>query len=223
LIFNEYSNRSEMMKAVATGISKALRAGLSMRPRATLAVAGGTTPGPIFDLLCGRDLGWERVDIMLTDERWVPENSPRSNTALLRQRLLVDKAAKARLVPLYGATNAPEESLEALTVSLRHSLPLTVVLLGMGEDMHTASIFPGADQLQAAFARGAPPLLAMRAPGAAEPRITLSAEVLNGAAAKFLVITGVEKREALEKAQELPPEQAPIRALMDGLNVYWAP
>ena len=182
---------------------------------------GGTTPGPIFDSLCGTMLDWSRVDVMLTDERWVPEDSDRSNTALLRQRLLTDRAAAATYVPLYADTAEPEESLAALSEAVTAALPLTVCLLGMGADMHTASLFPGADRLEEALTTS-DPLVAMRAPGAPEPRITLSASVLRGAMSRHIVITGPEKREALERARSLPPEEAPVAAVLKGSVVHWA-
>jgi 6-phosphogluconolactonase len=100
--------------------------------------------------------------------------------------------------------------------------PLTVVLLGMGADMHTASIFPGADLLEDALSPEAPPLLPMRAPGAPEPRMTLTAPVLNGALSKHLLIFGTEKREALERAVKLKPHEAPIAAILSDMDVHWA-
>ena len=88
--------------------------------------------------------------------------------------------------------------------------------------MHTASLFPGADRLEDALDRNAPPLMAMRAPGAPEPRITLSAKVLKGAMSRHIVIIGAEKRAALEKAQTLTPEEAPVAAVLAGSTVHWA-
>ncbi len=220
--FNEYADRELMVMELAQVITGALSDMLSHAPRASLAVAGGTTPGPVFDILSGVGIDWGRVDVLLTDERWVPENNPRSNTRLLRERLLVDKAASARLIPLYGGTELPEESLGTLADGVRAALPLSVVLLGMGEDMHTASLFPGADNLDHALSPKAPPLLAMRAPGAEEPRVTLTAPVLNGAMSKHLMITGTSKRAAFARAENLKPELAPVRAVMRDLNVHWS-
>ncbi len=105
--------------------------------------------------------------------------------------------------------------------SLAPHLPLSVVLLGMGADMHTASIFPGADRLDEAL-NGSAILVPMRAPGAPEPRITLSAKVLRDAMRCHIVIIGAEKRAALEKARELPPEQAPVAAILRDATVHWA-
>lgn len=183
---------------------------------------GGTTPGPIFDTLSGAALQWDRVNVMLTDERWVPETSERSNTALLRARLLRDKAAAAALVPLYAPAPAPEDRLVELSEGVEKVLPLSVVLLGMGADMHTASLFPGADRLADAMADDAPPLMAMRAAGAPEPRVTLTLPVLRSAISLHIVITGDEKREALERARQLGPEQAPVAAVLRGAKVHWA-
>ena len=87
------------------------------------------------------------IDVLLTDERWVPEDSPRSNARLVRERLLTGAAAAARFLPFIGDTATPEESLPALEAALAPHLPISVLLLGMGADMHTASLFPGADRL----------------------------------------------------------------------------
>ena len=220
--FKEYPDREMMMMQVAQDIASALSETLQHRDRASLAVAGGTTPGPVFDALSGVSLEWDHIDVLLTDERWVPEDNARSNTRLMRERLLRDKAAAATLIPLYGGTDQPEECLATLADGVRAAMPLSVVLLGMGEDMHTASLFPGADKLDHALSPQAPPLLAMRAPGAPEPRVTMTVPVLNGALHKHLLITGEAKRAALVRAETLPPEQAPIRAVMSGLNVHWS-
>lgn len=217
----EYADAEMMMIAIANTIAGQLRQQLDTKDVVTLAVPGGTTPGPIFDVLCAADLDWDRVRILLTDERWVPEDHPRSNTRLLRERLLTDRAAAARLLPLHADAPEPEDALPDLTAALQEVLPLSVVLLGMGADMHTASIFPGADRLHEAL-HGAAPLVAMRAPGAPEPRVTLSAAVLNDAMRRHIVITGPQKRDALERARTLSPEEAPVAAVLRGAIVHWA-
>ena len=188
---------------------------------ASFAVPGGTTPGPIFDILCDARLDWARVHIMLTDERWVPETSARSNTRLLRERLLIERAAVAKYIPLYEAAPAPEHKLAELDAGIEVELPISVMLLGMGVDMHTASIFPGADKLDAAL-HGDANLVAMRAPGATEPRITLSAKVLKQSLNRHIVIIGAEKRAAFEQAIHLPAEKAPISAVLSGATIHWA-
>jgi 6-phosphogluconolactonase len=195
---------------------------LRAQGRATLSVPGGTTPGPIFDILSGVDLDWSRVAVVLNDERWVPEGHPRSNTTLLRERLLVGRAAAATYVPLYADHPTPDTALDLLADGLRPHLPISVLLLGMGADMHTASLFPGADKLAQALAADAPPVMALRSEAAGEPRITLTAPVLQAALRIHVLITGDEKRAALERAQTLPVAAAPIGCVLRQAMVHWA-
>lgn len=217
-----YADFEMMAINVAQRIAGDLNASLIHSDRALLAVPGGTTPGPIFDDLCAADLDWSRVDIILTDERWVPGDHPRSNTKLLKERLLVNRAADATLLPLYVPTDAPEEGLPELIPSVEARLPIAVAVLGMGADMHTASLFPDSAELDAALAPNAPALLPVRPASQPEARITLAAHVLNGAIHKHVVFKGKDKREALEKARSLPPQQAPIRAVLDGATVHYS-
>jgi 6-phosphogluconolactonase len=217
-----YPDREFLMLGLANTIAGQLADFLRREGKATLSVPGGTTPGPIFDTLSGVDLDWANVAVVLNDERWVPESSERSNTRLLRERLLRGRAAQARLVPLYAPADQPEEMLEALQDGLKPHLPISVLLLGMGADMHTASLFPGADRLEEALSASAPILLPMRAEAAGEPRVTLTAPVLKEAFNIHILITGPEKRAALERAQGLPPEQAPVRTILDNASIHWA-
>lgn len=217
-----YPDREFLMLGLANTIAGQLADFLRREGRATLSVPGGTTPGPIFDTLSGVDIDWANVAVVLNDERWVPESSERSNTRLVRERLLRGRAAQARLVPLYAPAEQPEEMLEALEDGLKPHLPISVLLLGMGADMHTASLFPGADRLEEALSPNAPLLLPMRAEAAGEPRITLTAPVLRGAFNIHILITGPEKRDALERAMTLTPSEAPVRAVLDNATVHWA-
>lgn len=217
----EYADVEMMMIDLANVIAGELRETLAVEEMASLAVPGGTTPGPIFDTLCGVDLDWGRVNVLLTDERWVPESSDRSNTRLLRERLLVDRAAAATYLPLFAEGGSAEEMLPQLSQTIAPALPLSVCLLGMGADMHTASIFPGADRLHDAL-NGSDILYPMRAPGAPEPRITLSAHVLRQAVRRHIVITGDAKRAALDAALKLSPSEAPVAAVLSGATVHWA-
>jgi len=219
--FVTYPDSEMMMIALADTLAGELKDALLTHNTVSFAVPGGTTPGPIFDSICETHLDWDRVQVMLTDERWVDDASDRSNTRLLRQRLLVGQAAAAQYVPLYNGAATPEDGLPALQAALAPSLPVDVMLLGMGADMHTASIFPQADQLDRALT-GDDLLVAMRAPGAPEPRITLSANVLKGAIRRHIVIIGKEKRDALDKAQHLTPQEAPVAAILSGSIVHWA-
>jgi 6-phosphogluconolactonase len=217
-----YPDREALMLGLSGVIASQLADFLRREGRASLCVPGGTTPGPIFDTLSGVDLNWANVAVFLNDERWVPESNERSNTRLLRERLIRGRALQARLVPLYAPAAQPEEMLDALADGLRPHLPISVLLLGMGADMHTASLFPGADRLAEGLAPDAPVLLPMRADAAGEPRITLTASVLKAAMNIHLLITGPEKRAALDRAMTLSPIEAPVRAVLDHATVHWA-
>lgn len=220
--FVEYPDREALFLGLAAKLAADLSQAVQAHGKASFSVPGGTTPGPVFDTLSGTDLSWEHIAVFLNDERWVAEDSPRSNTRLLRERLLRGPAHRARLVPLYAPAETPEEMLGALADGLAPHLPISVLLLGMGADMHTASLFPGADLLAQALAPDAPTLMALRADAAGEPRITLTARILREATHIHILITGQEKREALARAQTLPVELAPVRAVLDHATVHWA-
>lgn len=221
--FVEYPDREALVMDLAALLAEELTVALQHEPRVTFAVPGGTTPKPVFDALTEVDLDWDRVDVLPTDERWVPESSERSNMGLLRERLLKGRASAARLLPLYAPTAQPEQAVEALAATIAPALPIDVLLLGMGADMHIASLFPGADRLKEALKEDAPILMPMRAPGAPEPRVTLSARVLQGALTTHLLITGPEKRAALDEAVRLDmPAVAPVVAILRNATVHWA-
>lgn len=217
-----YPDRDMLAIDLANRMAGELAAALMHQERATLIVPGGSTPGPVFDALCAADIDWGRVDILLSDERWVPESDPASNAAMLRRRLLVNRAAQARFLPYYQADVSLDHGAAVLAEQIAPLLPASVVLLGMGADMHVASLFPHADKLRLGLDAHAPVILEMRVPGVAQPRISLTAPVLSGGLSVHLLITGAQKREALEREQHLPPEEAPVAAILSGAVVHWA-
>ena len=219
----EYADAEMMAIDLAQVLAGDLNNVLVHEERATLCVPGGTTPGETFDCLCAADLDWDRVDVMLTDERWLPEVHLRSNTRLVKEHLLQGRAAAARYHPLYIKAESPEDVLAEIEAGIVPILPVSVLLLGMGTDMHTASLIPGGDNLDLALSADAPLLVQMNAPGMPDPRVTLSARVLRDAVSTHLVITGTPKRNALERAMHLTPDEAPIAALLDDCTVHWAP
>ncbi|MFN3641640.1 MAG: 6-phosphogluconolactonase [Gemmobacter sp.] len=222
MTLEEYPERDLMFLALADRLAGGLSDFLRREGRASFAVPGGTTPGPVFDTLSGVDIDWPAVTVMLGDERWVPEGDPRSNAALVRARLLRGKAAGAAFLPFWRDGMTPEAAAPILAEAVAPHLPLSVALLGMGEDGHVASLFPGGDRLAEALAAGAPAVLPMRAPGAGEPRMTLTAPVLAGAMHIHILITGRAKRAALDRVRGLPAAEAPVRAVLDHATVHWA-
>lgn len=220
--WHDYPDRDLLALDLAETLADALVSALHHKDRVSFAVPGGTSPGPVFDALSQVHLDWARIDVFLTDERWVPETSSRSNTALVRARLLTGPAAAATLIPLYAPTDTPEDSLDTLSGAMSAHLPIDVMLIGMGADMHTASLFPGADLLDAALAKNAPILLPMRAPGAPEPRVTLTAPVLAAALDTHILIMGTEKRDAIQAARKLSPQEAPVACVLNGAHIHYA-
>ena len=218
----EYPDREMLALDVASLLADELETHLLHHDFASFAVPGGTTPGPIFDVLCGADLEWDRVRVFPTDERWVPQEHERSNGRLICDRLLRARAASATFLPLYAPVDLPEDVLADIEAMLLPELPISVLLLGMGADMHTASLFPGAEGLAAALDPHAPVLTALRPDDMPERRVSLTARVLDGALSKHLAIFGADKREALENAMSLPPEEAPINAVLAETSVHWA-
>lgn len=218
-----YPDRELMMMELADTLAGSLNAALMTHDRVSLAVPGGTTPGPLFDTLSAVDLDWSRVTVLLTDERWVPESSERSNARLVRERLLTGRAAAAEFFGYWRDDLPREAALAAASERLAPLLPLSVLLLGMGSDLHTASLFPGADRLDAALAADAPPLMALEAPGAPEARVSFTAPVIEGALDTHLVITGSEKRAALEGLGKTPdPAKAPVALVLGHAMIHWA-
>lgn len=217
----EYADREMLAIDLANELAGGLENALFSHETVSLVVPGGTTPGPIFDVLCAADVEWSRVHVMLSDERWVPEDHDRSNARLLRERLLVNRAAAASFLPFHMAGETPETAAPMLSERLADRMPISLLLLGMGADMHTASLFPGAEGLAAMLDEEAPIVVPVSVAGQ-EPRISFSGPALAGAMAKHLVIFGADKRAALERARGLDPVEAPIAAVLDDMKVHWA-
>jgi 6-phosphogluconolactonase len=221
-----YPDRDTLMRGLAALVADQLRAALASKGRATLAVPGGTTPGPFLSALSEAELDWGAVTVMLTDERVVPELSERSNTRLLRETLMRNEAAAARLLHFHAIGSGIELLLDAIRVRVAGALPLDVTVLGMGADMHTASLFPNAPELGQALSETAPDVVSVHPPDQPEARLTLSAPVLRGSGVIHILLTGPEKLVALDRAlQPGPPEEAPVRAILDApcpVTVHYA-
>lgn len=219
-------DRDEQTERLADAVAAQLREAVGARGRASLAVPGGTTPGPFLTRLGRADLPWDKVTVTLTDERCVPADHPRSNRRLVAATLLTAAAGAASFLSLFDADVAPEASLASATAALADGvLPLDVCVLGMGDDMHTASLFPGAEGLAEALN---PPkgevLLPIRAPADGELRVTLTGPVLRAAGQIHLLIQGPAKMRALDRARvSAQVEEAPVRTVLDraGPTTVW--
>ena len=215
--------------ALAERVAARLRTALIERGRAVLAVSGGNTPKDFFARLSREKLDWANVQVTLVDERWVPDTDARSNAQLVKSLLLQHVASAAQFVPLYTGAATPEEGLATASARIDAlPLPFDAVILGMGDDGHTASFFPGGDHLAAALdLDGRARVLPMRAPAAGEPRITLSLPTLLETRALYLLVSGEKKRDLLADVRlGLDTAQnCPVRAVLTQqrvpLAVYW--
>jgi 6-phosphogluconolactonase len=220
---NKYADREMLALDVADMIALELEQALLHEERVSFAAPGGTSPAPIFEALSEvRHIDWARVDVLLTDERWVPPDHARSNAKLIQENLLKGAAGQAMFLPLYGEGDIAHVVAQKSKLAERH-LPISVLLLGMGTDMHTASLFPNAPELNQALDPSAPAYCVLSPLDQPEPRVSLSGQAISGALSKHLVIFGDAKLRALEQAQSLSPQAAPVQVALQDLIVHWAP
>ncbi len=225
-----FENGAALAAGLADTVASALSAAIAERGEATLAVSGGSTPKAFFEALSTRILDWTKVKVTLVDERFVPEDNPRSNHLLVKTHLLKNEAVAAEFVPLYRPEATIEDAAKTASgIVPGMSQPFDVAILGMGTDGHTASFFPGGDHLAAALDLSLPRrVMTMEAPGAGEARLTLSFSALHDAGLLVVHIEGAEKKAVLEKALAGTDEaDMPIRAVLErahtATDIYWAP
>ena len=188
----EFANGEEIAIGLADWTAEHLRGAIAARGVALLIVSGGKSPARFFDRLSNVDLDWTRVAITLADERRVADDSPRSNARLVRERLLRNRAEAASFTPLADVRLSEDQELAAASARIANlPTPADVVILGMGDDGHTASWFPGAEGLAEAMDPAARQLIApIVAPDAPEPRLTLTGRIILRARAIALEIQG---------------------------------
>jgi|AntRauTorcE11898_2_1112593.scaffolds.fasta_scaffold12441_2 6-phosphogluconolactonase len=213
--------------ALADAVARHIAERLLIAPRVSLVVSGGSTPLPFFDALREKPLDWARVDVLLADERWVPEDDKDSNTRLVKENLLQGPAAEARYLSLKQPGDTPADGLAAVKSALQDlHLPLDVLILGMGSDGHTASLFPDAPELDQALDKDSAEIVAsMTPPSQPQQRITLTLGALSQAGFTALHLKGDSKLETLQAAcsDTGKVREMPIRAfLKPGLQVYWS-
>lgn len=216
--------------ASAATLSAELQRKLQQQPRARLLLSGGRTPAPAYERLAREPLDWQRVDVGLVDERWLQPDDPDSNARYVRESLLRDKAAAAR----FETMTSPGRSIDDVVAAanLHAKQPADIVTLGMGEDGHTASLFPGmrgfAQALASPQAYVAVDATGCPVAGAWNRRISLTPAGLRPASTRLLLIRGESKRRILERAlQGDDPAELPIRIAFTtpgaSLLVHWCP
>ena len=226
----QFDDQAAWVRGITDHIAHGLSAGLNERGYASLAVSGGTTPKPMFAALSHVDLAWGKVVVLLVDERWVDISDKDSNENLVRSHLLQDKAAAAVFIGMKtGAATAAAGEKECGERLKRIPMPYDVMVLGMGGDGHTASLFPGAPKLSRAVDMASGLMCAAIVPAqAAHERMTLTLPVILNSREIVVHITGAEKLKVYERAiSEGPLEEMPIRHVLRQekvpVTVFWAP
>lgn len=227
--FHAHANRDVWTWAAAVSIAAEVRRELIVQPRARLLLSGGSTPGPVYRALSQAPLDWERVDVGLVDERWLLPDDPDSNARLVHRDLLRDHAAVARFEPMTQAGRNLEGAVATANAHARRVA--AVAVFGMGDDGHTASLFPGMQGLDRALAspRDYVAVDASGCPGAQQwtSRISLTPHGISRIAHRLLLIQGARKRAAFEQAiASNDRERWPVLVLLERghgapLEVHW--
>ena len=226
---NNFDTREQLDIALAEEVSEILQQAISHKGKASIAVSGGSTPKGFFKVLSNKDIDWGKVTITLADERWVDINSDASNTRLVHENLLQNKASVAKFFHLKQGEVLCDEILSDLNAAANNALlPLDVLILGMGEDGHTASLFPCSAQIkQALDSNNKNALMAVEPTTAPHQRITFSFASLSQSKNIFLHLCGENKKQVLDKALNgTDVFDMPIRKFLHADNidtqVYWA-
>ena len=226
----EFPARSELDNELAKTVSTILAKAVKNTGKASIAVSGGSTPKGFFSVLSQSDIDWSKVTITLADERWVPIDSDASNTRLVHENLLQNKAKEAKFFHLKQGNEITSETLADLNVAASKTLlPLDVLILGMGEDGHTASLFPCSDEITSGLdVTNDAVLLKVQPKTASHQRISFTFASLMTSKNIFLHSCGEGKKTVLTQALEGDdPFEMPIRAFLQhpSLNtqIFWAP
>lgn len=196
---NTFDNNQQLTDSLCERIAAILSDAVAERGRATLVVSGGRTPKPLFEKLSRTSLPWSKVTILLADERWVLPDSDDSNDKLIKTTLLKNKAAQAHYVGLFTAHESAK-SAERQQSELIGALPtFDAVILGMGTDGHTASLFPCCDELDVGMT-SQQAVVATQPKSAPYERLSLSRQRLLNSRHVFFHITGQEKWSVLDEA-----------------------
>ncbi len=223
---HHFETRLEASTAAAKRMAELLAYRLDHQSKASIIVSGGTTPRDCMAELAKAPLDWQRVQVTLSDERWVPPDHEDSNEKLVRETLLVDQASAAQLVPVYADDVTPEERCDVLQDPLP-VLPFSCSLIGMGADGHFASLFPDAEQLQLGLdvecGRLYIPVTTSASPHA---RVSMTLAGISRSDEVVLLFFGEEKLKVYEEAKASTngyPVSRLLRQKRAPVRLFWAP
>jgi 6-phosphogluconolactonase len=222
-----FTSRDEASREAAAFIAGAIGTAVADNGRAALVVSGGTSPVACFDYLAGSPLAWSRVQVLLSDERWVPADDEASNEKLVREHLLKGPAAAASLLGVYAEGRSPAARCAELNTAYQSvPRPFACALLGMGSDGHFASLFPDAENLAVGLdvaTRDA--FLPVSTAASPHPRVSMSLPALLDSRAILLLIFGADKRNVCAGAAAGTldvPVAALLRQQCTPVHVFWA-
>lgn len=228
----EFESRRACAERLADFIGSELARAIAERGTAAIAVSGGSTPEALYKELSTRALDWAKVTAVLVDERWVSPGEAGSNESFVRSALVANRATETQIIGLWSSEPTPKEGLAEALGRIAGIKRFDAVVLGMGNDGHTASWFPHCGGLAGALAMSGPSLAAVRAKkseiaGDFLDRMTLTLGAVASARSVSLLLAGADKRATFERARgEGPVEEMPVRAIMRArpdMWVCWAP
>ncbi len=222
----KFESRDAASTGAAARIAGLVDAEIQRENAASVVVGGGTSPAKCFGILSAYDLAWEKVQVVLSDERWVPNDHADSNERLIRETLLVNNATSANVLPIYQSDLSVDERCDSLQSHLPQS-GFACSMAGMGADGHFASLFPDADNLEAGLSLGNLRFyMPVRTDASPHPRISMTLHAFLQSKEVLLLFFGEEKLRVFEKAQagdQFYPIAALLKQQETTVTLYWAP
>lgn len=227
--FHSFETKADLAEKLSRNIAKNLQDAIDQNGRATLIVSGGSTPKPLFEKLQKIKIEWEKVTVGLCDERWVAPDHQDSNEQFVKTYLLQDKASRAAFAGMYIEGKSAQQAQFSCSLSIKNRLqPFDVVILGMGADAHTASLFPNNAKLDLGFELDSKALcLAIEPQDAPHMRMSLTRAAILSAAHLYLHFEGENKLAVYQEALEGDDMHTmPIRSILHqeqkDVEVYYA-
>jgi 6-phosphogluconolactonase len=221
-----FDTRDAASAAIAARMAGLVRAQLGRNGAADFVVGGGTTPGACFEYLSGYEMAWDKIQVALSDERWVPSDHKDSNERLVRATMLKDAASAGRILSIYQSDLSVDERCDALQFE-KPEKGFACAMVGMGSDGHFASLFPDADSLESGLSLdNARFYMPVRTGASPHPRISMTLSALLESDEVLLFFFGEEKLAVFENAHTID-KTYPITALLEQdktpVSLYWAP
>lgn len=222
-----FPDRRRLMAALNQDFATLISETVRKRRKCSMALAGGTTPGPLYEHLSNLPLPWAKVTATVTDERWVSPEDPASNEWLVRDLLLKRRAAEATFIPFKTNHAKASGAPAAVDKRLAPAMPFDICLLGMGPDGHVASLIPGSDGYDAAMnsKRMTAAVTAIGAAGSPE-RLSLTPAAIHGSKHIVVLFMGNDKMAVYNEAKAgggITPMKDILTQKKTPIDIYWAP